>query len=140
MNVFSVCVKRSVIAFITLFCAWAQAEEKAIPAAPDPMASAGKGLIFLVLIILLIIALAWALSRLKGQGFVQSNGNIRVLESQTLGMKEKIAVIQVGHKQMVVGITPQQITHLADLDEPLEQSPQTGNVSFSELLKKAIRQ
>jgi len=140
VNVFIACVKRLPLLTV-LIPLWVQAEEKVIPKAPDPMGSAGKVIVFLLLTIVLIFALAWLLSRIKGRGFIHSShGNIKIIESQTLGMKEKIAVIQVGNKQILVGITAQQITHLADLDQPIELAETQGNISFSELLKKAIRQ
>ncbi len=145
MNVFSACADRLWAAAILLMLpAWSMAaemaEEKTLPPAPDPMASAGKVLIFLILIIALIFVLAWLASRLRGQGFVQSSGNLKIVESQSIGVKEKIAVVQVGNKQILVGITSQQITHLTDLEEPLAVQVPQGNVNFSDLLKKAIRQ
>ncbi len=116
-----------------------QAEEKNLPAAPDPLASGGKVMIFLILIIALIVVLAWLVNKLRGTQLIPSQGAIRVIASQSLGMKERIAVVQIGEKQMVIGVTPQQITHLTDLDEPLPEGQESTPGSFQELLKKAIR-
>lgn len=141
MSVFSVCVKPAVALLTLLPVALAVAADNALPQAPAPLASAGKVLFFLALIILLILATAWLLSKTRGvqlrQG--QGKGKVNVVATLPLGMKEKIAVIQVGDKQMVVGVTAQQITHLADLDEPLPQETAASALTFQELLKKAIR-
>ena len=51
-------------------------------------------------------------------------------------MKEKIAVVQAGDKQLVVGITARQITLLTELDEPLPET-QAAPASFADLLKKS---
>lgn len=138
MSVFSVCVKPAV-ALLALLPAAVLAADNALPQAPAPLASAGKVLFFLVLIILLILATAWLLSKTRGVQFSQGQGKVKVVATLPLGMKEKVAVIQVGDKQMVVGVTAQQITHLADLDEPLPQEAASNALTFQELLKKAIR-
>lgn len=103
------------------------------------MASAGRVLFFLLFIIAFIFLLAWILQKtsvLRGLNQSQSLKTVAVL---SLGMKEKIAVIQVGEQQLLVGITPHTITPLLTLTEPLDQAQPAQNTAFSELLKKAVR-
>lgn len=152
MNVFSAYVKPrltaiTVILFGSLLPLLSLASETTEaadnnPLALDPMASAGKVVVFLVLIIGLILLLAWLSGKSRNfplAGFSASDAPLKTIATLPLSMKEKIAVIQVGDKQLVVGITQQQITCLAELDEPLPMNNPTQSPAFSELLKKAIR-
>lgn len=141
MNVFSACANGLVgVAGLCLpMLVWAE-EKKLTP--PDPLASGGRVMIFLLLILALILLLAWLVHKTRVLGGLQgmSGGpaSLQIVATLSLGMKEKIAVVQAGDKQLVVGITAQQITLLKELDEPLPVS-QTEPVSFADLLKKAIR-
>jgi len=138
VNVFSACVKAGLMTPVFLSTALAVAEP-ALPAAPDPLSSVGKVVIFLLLIVGLILLLAWLVNKTQGQRLGGGNAKLKMVAVLPLGMKEKIAVVQVGNKQLLVGITPQQITTLAELDEPLTLDEGAGSVSFQDLLKKAIR-
>ncbi len=138
MNVFSACVKAGLMAPIFLSAALAIAEPS-LPAAPDPLSSVGKVVIFLLLIVGLILLLAWLVNKTQRQRLGGGNAKLKMVAVLPLGMKEKIAVVQVGSKQLLVGMTPQQITTLAELDEPLTLDEGAGSVSFQDLLKKAIR-
>ncbi len=138
MNVSSVCVK-VLCAVLCLQPGWLLAAEEAAIRTPAPLASAGKVMFFLVIVLGLIVALAWLVSKTRGVQLAQGQGQLNIVATLPLGMKEKIAVVQVGEKQLLVGITPQQITTLAELDEPLPQADTSAPASFQELLKKAIR-
>ncbi len=141
MNVFSACANGLIgVAGLCLpMLLWAE-EKKLTP--PDPLASGGRVFIFLLLIIALIVVLAWLVHKTRVLGGLPGAAgkaqSLRLVATLPLGMKEKIAVVQAGEKQLVVGITARQITLLTELDEPLPES-QAAAVSFSDLLKKAIR-
>ncbi|WP_144055369.1 flagellar biosynthetic protein FliO [Thalassolituus oleivorans] len=107
--------------------------------AVNPMASAGKVALFLVVIVGLILLLAWLVNKTKAGQLSQSNAQIRLLATLPLGLKEKIAVIEVGDQQIVVGITPQQITTLATLTEKLDTTTTNSSKNFADVLKMAIR-
>ncbi len=138
MNVFSACVKAGLMTPVFLSAALAVAEP-ALSAAPDPLSSVGKVVIFLLRIVGFIMLLSWLFNNTQGQRLGGGNAKLKMVAVLPLGMKEKIAVVQVGNKQLLVGITPQQITTLAELDEPLTLDEGAGSVSFQDLLKKAIR-
>ena len=55
-----------------------------------------------------------------------------------MGMKEKVAVIEVGNEQLVVGITPQQISLLCKLEEKIVMDVQAP-ATFQDILKAAVR-
>ncbi len=115
----------------------------------SPMASAGKVALFLVLVLGLIVLLAWLAQQVRlrgnwgGPAHAGRGPMIRTLATQSVGIKEKIAVVQVGDKQLVLGITARQISLLTELDTPLESPPAAvpaaAPMGFAELLKKAAR-
>ena len=115
----------------------------------SPMASAGKVALFLVLVLGLIVLLAWLAQQVRlrgnwgGPAHAGRGPMIRTLATQSVGIKEKIAVVQVGDKQLVLGITARQISLLTELDTPLEPTPAAvpaaAPMGFAELLKKAAR-
>lgn len=92
----------------------------------------------LVLVVGLILGLAWLLKRMKVPALGQQKG-MRIVSQLTVGTKERIAVIQVGEEQFLIGITPQSIQTLAKLEKPLDdQELASGSFAnqFSQLMKK----
>jgi len=64
----------------------------------------------------------------------QPTGQLKVVASLSLGVKERLIVAQVGDQQLVLGVTSQQITLIKSLEEPIDSSQSdrtsvfTGNV------------
>ena len=93
----------------------------------------------LLLIVGAIMALAWLLNRLQG-GRSSSGGLINVVASHALGAKERLLLVDVGGRQIVVGVTASQISTLHVLDEPLAaDSISLEKTNFGERLKKVIK-
>lgn len=149
MNVFNAYVKLFsgllISAFFAAQHAIAQVEQstEATKRVIEPVDSLGKVVLMLVVVIALILALAWLLNKTKSLRFVGSQqGVIKTLAVMPLGVKEKVALVQVGDKQLILGITSQQINCLGELDTPLQaqsQDEQAQANSFAELLKRAIK-
>lgn len=147
MNVFSACVKIWLIFLLPLsICAEevsSQVNKKITEITPvvDPFASAGKVAFFLILIVGLILLLAWLAGKTRVMHSARASAQVKTLAVMPLGVKEKVAVVQVGEKQLVLGVTPNQITCLTELEEPLNDGSEdkAEQLPFSELLKKAIR-
>ncbi len=99
----------------------------------------------LMFILLVIFSLAWFMKKM-GYSNLTGQGDLKIIASLNLGHKEKIALIQVGKQQLLVGMTPTQINTLHVLDESIddtdviETKDQTGSNPFanklSEFLKK----
>lgn len=95
------------------------------------------GLLFVVLVIFLI---SWMVKRVSGFS-VYSNPHLKVVSGLHVGQKEKILLIQVADKQMLVGVTPYSIRTLHELenvvsdDDTLRKSSNT----FSEKLLQALK-
>ncbi|EPT9325150.1 flagellar biosynthetic protein FliO [Vibrio alginolyticus] len=92
----------------------------------------------LVLVIGVILLLAWLLKRIQVPAMGQQKG-LRIVSQLPVGTKERIAVVQVGEEQFLVGITSQSIQTLAKLDKPLKEEELATNAfatQFSQLIKK----
>lgn len=150
MKEFSVCVKNYLLSIFYVLLAvipnMSWAEDEAVFPATDPMASVGKVVITLAGMIGLILLLAYWAKRLQGMnkssiGMSASNSQlIKTLATVSLGMKEKVSLIQVGEQQLLIGITAQSIQTLLVLDEPIEQADIEKNTPvFQALLNKALQ-
>lgn len=138
---------------LSLIPVWVAAEVvKPVSNVPvvDPGASLFKVLFGLLLVILAIFASAWFFKRFNKLSPAY-NENIRMLGSMSVGSREKIALIQVGEEQILVGITATQITPLHKLEENLTspadsftKEKKSGGLSdtspFSSTLNSVIRQ
>jgi flagellar protein FliO/FliZ len=81
----------------------------------------------LALVLGVVLLTAYLAKRFLGArlGMWRSEPLIRVLATTPLGSRREIAVVEVGGKHLVVGVTASQITLLAQLDEssfPVEAS------------------
>ena len=65
------------------------------------------------LVVALLVGLLWALKRLQGsQAFARREQRLRVVESLSLGARMKVALVRVDGREVLVGVTPAQITPL----------------------------
>lgn len=92
--------------------------------AAAPQASSGMGgqvvqlLLGLLLVIGLIFLLAWLMRRV--QQIVPRGGQvIKILATQPLGPRDRLVLVQVGSEQVLLGLTPGNITSLHVLKEPV---------------------
>lgn len=90
----------------------------------------------LLLIVGLIFALAWLVRRFGGAGALGASSSMRVVSSLNLGAKEKVVVVKVGDQQLLLGVTPHQITKLAEVDIPQAEAPVNFADKLQELLPK----
>lgn len=116
------------------------------PAAAAPQTTPPVGIpgvlgfgVSLVLVIGAILLVGWLYSQMRdAQG---SRGSvINVLASQSLGSKEKIVLVEVGNKQIVVGMTSAHLQTLHVFDEPVVclQEPVKAS-AFAERLLSALK-
>ena len=93
----------------------------------------------LILVIAAIVVVGWLYRRLQGTQGGTSNV-INILASQSLGAKEKIVLVEVGNKQIVVGMTSAHLQTLHVFDEPIVSTPEHAtNSAFAERLLAAIK-
>ena len=103
-----------------------------------PYDADGLGSLSLTLgiIVLLLWGGIWAMRRMRpGIGF----GNARdciILRSLALGPRERLVVVQVGARHLVIGIGSASVSLLCELDEPLPAVAAEGQ--FGEAVRKAM--
>jgi flagellar protein FliO/FliZ len=92
--------------------------------------------IALLFMVGLIVGLAWLMKRFSHPLFQQQK-HLRLVASLSLGVKEKIILVEVDGKQLVLGVTPQQITSLHVIDNPLKDSDSSEGSEKNPLAEKS---
>jgi flagellar protein FliO/FliZ len=107
-----------------------------VPNTADQLIEVGLAL---ALVIGLIYAAAWLVKRNKS--FSPSAGiPMKTLSVLPMGVKEKIILVEVGGKQLLLGMTPHQINTLATFDEPIVDTTLTNEKPFAIRLKEMLNQ
>ena len=75
-------------------------------------------LLAFALVIALIPAALWVLKRAQALRPAR-DGALQLVAGLALGPRERIAIVKVGQRSLVVGITAQTIPHLATLDKQI---------------------
>ncbi len=76
------------------------------------------------LVVALLVGLLWSLKRLQGtRAFQRREQRLQVVESLALGARLKIALVRCDGRELLVGVTPTQVSPLgswraADADAP----------------------
>jgi flagellar protein FliO/FliZ len=100
-----------------------------------PLADLAQAFLALILVLLAILALAWLVRRAGGFGRVE-NGSFQVLGALSLGARERVVLVRVGGKQLVLGVAPGQVRALCVLEGedrvPLQAEP--DNAAFARRL------
>lgn len=100
----------------------------------------GVGLLFVLVLFFICV---WAVRKMSGMTTGPGN-QMRVVGGLTLGMREKIVLLEVGQKQLVLGITPGRIKTLLVLegDDCLgrnQAATDTGDSGFSQKLMQVMK-
>lgn len=111
-----------------------------------PLDSLIKITLFLILVLALILALAWFVQKTGvGQrnglgGWAKPSGApIEILSVQAVGVKEKLALVKVGEQCLLLGITAQSISRLAEVEAPDAPESAPDTVAFADLLKRMVQ-
>ena len=92
----------------------------------------------LLLMIGAIVLVGWLYSHIR-RTQIYNGKVIRVLATQPLGPKERVVLVEVAGKQLVLGMTAGHIQTLHVLEQPLESDGQVPPPSgFAERLRIAI--
>lgn len=94
----------------------------------------------LVMVIAFIIVVAWFTRRFGGL-HVGGNGAIRILAGVAVGQRERVVLLQVGEKQLLIGVAPGRVETLHELEQPIDvTSASSGkNSAFAEKLSAALK-
>lgn len=104
----------------------------------EPSQYLGQIAMSLIFILLIIFAAAWLLKRFgKINGI--AGGQMKVLGVMSLGQREKVVLMSVGEKQLLIGSTASRISLLYELEEPIvveSEKPVSG--AFAARLQEAM--
>jgi flagellar protein FliO/FliZ len=105
------------------------------PVGPGDILSVGASL---VLVVAAIVLCGWLYSRSQGLR-TRGGGIINIIATQPLGPKERILLIEVGDKQLVVGMTSAQVSTLHVFDQPVLRHDPDPRANFGERLKTILK-
>ena len=97
----------------------------------------------LLIVLSVFFLCVWGVRKLTGLT-VSGAEKIRVVGGLSLGLREKVIVLQVGKKQLVLGVTPGRIEtlHVLEGDDRLIKEatvPTTAETGFAQKLLEAIK-
>jgi flagellar protein FliO/FliZ len=95
-------------------------------------------LLGLVLVLACIVLVAWLLKR-SNSFHTAASGQLKVIAGLPLGTRERAVLVQVGDKQLLLGVTSQQISLLHTLDTPLK-TEQAAQGDFANKLRQLMSQ
>ncbi|OLQ91758.1 flagellar biosynthetic protein FliO [Vibrio panuliri] len=110
----------------------------AAPSAPSSQLDWATTFGSLLFVIVLILLLAWLLKRMRVPTIASQKG-LSVVRQIAVGTRERIAIVQAGEEQFLVGITSQSIQLISKLEKPLSQEELAASPfanQLTQLLKK----
>ncbi len=108
------------------------------PASPLSVGSLAQLTLSLIAIVALILAISWALKRLKLAG-PRGSGEIAVLDELSVGPRERIVLVRVGESQVLVGIGAGGLVPLTPLAVPIALKGDTPVPPFAERLRDMMK-
>jgi len=102
----------------------------------------GKTALALGVVVACVLLCGWLVSRF-GARPSSSAKVVQVVASTRVGQREKVLVVDVQGRRLVLGVTAQQVTCLCDLEAPPaapEAEPETAGRGFALRLVEALKQ
>ena len=90
----------------------------------------------LAIIVVLLWGGIWAMRRLRPGTIVGNSRDCSIVRSLALGPRERLLVVQVGARHLVIGVGPSAVSLLCELDGPLPTA--AGDARFGETMRKAL--
>jgi flagellar protein FliO/FliZ len=88
-------------------------------------------------IVFILWALLFVVRRLRPGAISGNARDLAVLRSLALGPRERLLVVRVGQRHLVVGVGAASVSLLCELDGPLP-SPNSGERGFGDAVKQAV--
>ncbi len=92
----------------------------------------------LLLVLLVFISLVWVMRRI-GTVHTGSMNNLKVIEQVSVGQRERLALVQIGEEQIVVGIAPGNVRMLHSMKHLVCVDDVKVRERFSERLADALK-
>lgn len=92
---------------------------QARPAMQDPVSFAmlGQLLMGLVVVVIAILLVLWLIRRFTGLG--AQGRHLKVVAALPLGTREKAVLIEIGGRQLLLGVAPGRVSLLERFDQPV---------------------
>jgi len=124
------------IAWVSMLLPAAALAADPVPAGPELAAMTLRVVLSLGAVIAVVVLAAWLMRRLQA-GIGSAPRRLRVLESHSLGVKERMVLVAVGDQQLVLGIAPGSVRTLHVLNTPLpEPEAADGGSRFANVLAR----
>jgi flagellar protein FliO/FliZ len=95
--------------------------------------------LYLAGIVALILCSGYLLKKVNRSAF-QVSGPMKVVTSLSLGIKEKLVLVQIGdQRQILIGVSPERITKIESFDEPVILLETEGLNNFREKLQEIMK-
>jgi flagellar protein FliO/FliZ len=105
--------------------------------------SVGGMLLFSFIWLALAAALIWVVAYLvkRDSALRASNPPVKILAQQALGPRERVVIVNVLNRILVIGHTPTQINLLTELDpeDVAHMKPQPSSVDFANQLRALVK-
>jgi flagellar protein FliO/FliZ len=108
------------------------------PASPLSVGSLAQLTLSLIAIVALILAISWALKRLKMAG-PRGAGDIAVLDELSIGPRERVVLLRVGESQVLVGVGASGVVPLTPLATPIVLKAGAAAPAFAERLRDLMK-
>jgi flagellar protein FliO/FliZ len=92
----------------------------------------------LIFVIAAIVVLGW-FSRRAGMLVQGGNFPLRILGSVSVGAREKVVLIEVGDKQILIGVAPGRVNKIQELSEPVFHVSSSGKRVSSSFFGKKLQ-
>jgi|GEM_PF-4517314 len=110
-------------------------------AAPNHLASGHSPMtssLYIILMLLALVVMIFVSAKLMRNVRTDKGFPLRVLTSMNLGFREKIMVIQVADKQLVIAVTPHSVSTLHVADEIVSSESAPSN-AFTSILQQVVK-
>lgn len=95
-------------------------------------------LVGLIFVVGLIFACAWVVRRIGGVTGL-GNQHIKTIACLPMGSKEKLVIVEVGKKQLLLGVTPSKINCLTTLEDPIDLESNMPDSQFADRIKRLLK-
>ena len=106
----------------------------------SPVSGLVQMLLAMGLVLGVIFALAWLMRRVNPMALAGSQAALRVISGVMVGQRERVVIVEVQGKWLVLGVAAQSVTLLHTLDRPedLPASPSVTTGPFADKLRALL--
>ena len=85
---------------------------------PAPVSSLAQVTFSLALVLAAVFAAAWLLKRVRGFGGARQDETLRIVAERAVGPRERVVLLQVGERQVLVGVANGSVRTLLEFPVP----------------------